>query len=76
MASFICKCGKRLSNTESPNDIQLRVYTDSEWDSILEHDTIETWKISQPKNDVWRCPTCERVYVFQNSKLVRTYVIE
>lgn len=76
MASYICKCGNRLSNALTPNDVELRVYTDSEWDSILENDFIETWKIPLPKNDVWRCPLCERVYVFQNSKLIRTYVLE
>ena len=76
MANFICKCGNRLSNVQNPNDVELRVYTDSEWDSILENDTIETWKIPLPQNDVWRCPLCERVYVFQKSKLIRTYIPE
>ena len=76
MASFICKCGNRLSNAQNPNDIELRVYTDSEWDSILESDTIETWRIPLPQNDVWRCSLCERAYVFHKSKLIRTYILE
>lgn len=32
MARMTCTCGNQLSNHESPNDIQLRVYTDKEWD--------------------------------------------
>jgi hypothetical protein len=65
MARMDCKCGETLSNTMVPNDIQLRVYTDKEWDKILEQDTIESWKFPLPTYDVWRCPKCERIYVFK-----------
>ena len=68
MAKIICKCGCLLSNSESPNDIQLRVYTDKEWDNILERDCINTWMIPLPKKDVWRCPICKRIYVFEEGK--------
>ena len=64
MARMDCICGEYLSNTMVPNDIELHVYTDREWDAILENDTIETWKIPLPTYDVWRCPKCERIYVF------------
>lgn len=67
MARMACKCGTILSNSETPNDIQLRVYLDREWDAILEKDTIETWKIPLPAYDVWKCPTCGRIYVFSDS---------
>lgn len=40
MARMTCTCGNQLSNHESPNDIQLRVYTDKEWDKICDCDTI------------------------------------
>ena len=59
-----CTCGEYLSNSATPNDVELWVYTDREWDAILENDTIETWKIPLPTHDVWRCPKCERIYVF------------
>lgn len=65
IAKMECKCGETLSNTMAPNDIQLRVYTDKEWDKILESDTIESWKIPLPTYDVWKCPKCERVYIFK-----------
>ena len=77
-----CICGEYLSNSEAPNDIQLRVYTDWEWDAILENDTIETWKIPLPTHDVWRCPKCERIYVFGkpdkdgNSPAIKIYRLE
>jgi len=78
MARIQCKCGKVLSNSEAPNDIQLRVYTDKEWDSILESDLIETWKIPLPTHDVWKCPNCERIYVFNSNsdKSVQIYALE
>ncbi len=64
MSRMDCKCGETLSNTAAPNDIQLRVYTDKEWDDILNCDSIEPWKIPLPKYDVWKCPKCGRIYVF------------
>ena len=36
MARMTCTCGAELSNHEAPNDIQLRVYTDREWDEIFD----------------------------------------
>ena len=56
MEKMNCKCGYLLSTTQTPNDIQLRVYTDKEWDVILNCDSIEPWKLPLPKYDVWKCP--------------------
>lgn len=67
MAKMICKCGYLLSNSDAPNDVQLRVYTDKEWDSILSSEEINTWMIPLPKYDVWRCPSCKRIYVFEDN---------
>lgn len=64
MARFQCKCGEILFNSMAPNDIELRVYTDKEWDSIINQDTIDPINIPDPKYQVWRCPKCERLYVF------------
>jgi hypothetical protein len=74
MANYYCKCGDRLTNQLAPNDIQLRVYTDMEWDKILEQDIIESWKFPRPTYDVWRCPRCERVYVFEKNHVIKYYV--
>ena len=78
MARMECKCGEVLSNSMAPNDIQLRVYTDKEWDSILAKDTIKTWKIPLPTYDVWKCPKCERIYVFKEEldAAVKIYSLE
>ncbi|MCL1791548.1 MAG: hypothetical protein FWG40_09435 [Peptococcaceae bacterium] len=78
MSRMSCKCGNVLSNSLIPNDIELRVYTDKEWDAILEADTIETWKIPLPKYDVWKCPACERLYFFEDGseKAIKVYVLE
>ncbi|WP_242939896.1 hypothetical protein [Ruminococcus flavefaciens] len=67
MAKIICKCGFLLSNSEAPNDIQLRVYTDKEWDDIINYEEINPWMIPLPKYDVWRCPKCKRIFVFEDN---------
>jgi len=78
MARMNCICGEVLSNSAAPNDVQLRVYTDREWDKILDTETIETWKIPTPKYDVWRCPKCERIYIFKegSDSAVKIYALE
>lgn len=78
MARFLCKCGETLSTVVSPNNIELIVYTDEEWDNILNQDNIDPLSIPQPKYDVWRCPKCERVYVFseENDKPIKIYTLE
>lgn len=68
MARMTCKCGAELSNQEAPNDIQLRVYTDREWDEICNCDSIQPWMISEPRYDVWRCPVCKRLYVYDDGE--------
>jgi hypothetical protein len=76
MARLLCKCGETLSNTQAPNDIELRVYTDREWDEIIQHDSIDPLTIPFPKHEVWRCPKCERIHVFDGDKVIKRYVLE
>lgn len=77
MAGFLCRCGKILSNTQAPNDIQLRVYTDREWDEIINHEVIDPITMQRPKYDVWRCQKCERVYVFnKDGSVKKVYALE
>lgn len=67
MARMICACGTELSNHEAPNDIELVVYTDIEWNKICNCDSIQPWMIPTPKYEVWRCPVCKRIYVYEDS---------
>lgn len=76
MAKMICKCGYLLSTTQVPNDIELRVYTDKEWDDILDCETIIPWLLPDPQHDVWMCPECKRVYVFEWNDVIMRYVLE
>ncbi|EBF5850523.1 hypothetical protein HZU95_002883 [Listeria monocytogenes] len=73
---FQCKCGEILSNSMSPNDIELRVYTDKEWDELTNLGMIDSVDIPFPKLDVWRCPVCKRLYVFDGDKLKYQYALE
>ena len=68
MARMTCTCGAELSNHQAPNDIELIVYTDREWAKICDCDSIQPWMIPQPKYDVWRCPFCQKIYVYEDDK--------
>ena len=78
MAKMDCNCGHILSTVEVPNDVQLWVYTDKEWDGIMSDEVLIPWQIPLPKYDVWMCPECKRVYVFENGNNipVMKYVLE
>lgn len=78
MARMTCRCGKVLSNSQVPNDIELVVYTDKEWDKICDCDSIEPWMIPLPRYNVWRCPDCKRIYVYEgsNPKALMVYKLE
>ena len=78
MAKMTCKCGTKLSNQEAPNDVQLRVYTDREWEDIFNCDSIYPWLIPLPQYDVWRCPKCKRIIVYKRDDCtpIMTYCLE
>ncbi|RCW40852.1 hypothetical protein DFP97_1297 [Paenibacillus prosopidis] len=71
---YQCYCGTRLSNVLVPNDTQLRVYTDFEWEEVLNNDLVED--IPLPKYDVWRCTNCKRIIFFDGLKVEMVYKLE
>lgn len=76
MARMMCKCGETLSTVQVPNEIELFVYTDFEMDEINAMEINDPLDIPDPEREVWRCPHCERIYVFDGNKVIRTYVLE
>ena len=71
---FLCRCGNPLSNSSTPNDIEYMVYSDREWSDFEEKGWIYFLDVPDPKYDVWRCPDCDRIYLFgENNKLVKVY---
>lgn len=66
MARITCSCGAVLSNGLFPNDIQLRVYTNEEWEKIFDCESINPWMIPLPQYEVWRCSICRSIYVYGN----------
>ncbi len=78
MAKMTCKCGKNLNNQSVPNNIELIVYSDYEWDEICKDDVIHPWLIPSPKYEVWRCPECKRIYVYDppNNIPIMVYSLE
>lgn len=59
-----CKCGNLMITSAIPNDVELHVYTDREWDDIINMGVTDTLDIPHPKKEVWRCSQCGRIYVF------------
>lgn len=78
MARIRCRCGAELNNQEVPNEIQLRMYTDNEWDKIFDCESINPWMIPLPQYDVWKCPKCQRLYFYEegNDNPVKVYCLE
>jgi len=77
MARYTCKCGETMSNTLAPNDIQYRIYSDKEWDDIINIGEMDSIDLPFPSVDVWRCPKCERLYVFnEEGRVIKQYVLE
>lgn len=68
MAKMTCTCGAELNNQEAPNDIELVVYTDKEWSKICDCESIQPWIIPLPQYEVWRCPSCKSIYVYEYGK--------
>lgn len=78
MARMTCICGAKLDNHDAPNDVELRVYTDKEWEDIFDGESIQPWMIPLPKYNVWRCPACKRIYVYEkgNDSPIMVYCLE
>ncbi|NPC93240.1 hypothetical protein HOO54_13605 [Bacillus sp. WMMC1349] len=78
MARMQCKCGNHLSTVDAPNDVQLHIYTDKEWDVIINMaDYLDPLSIPDPNKEVWRCIHCDRIYVFNEDNTVnKVYVVE
>lgn len=76
MARFPCRCGKTPSNSSAPNDIELKAFTDVEWDDIINLGMIDSIDLPNPSHDVWRCPACGRIYVFEDISVIAVYALE
>ncbi len=78
MAILFCKCGNPLSNGNVPNDIELHVYTDREWEDKINIGIINSVEIPRPKNAVWKCPKCERLNFWDENfeRVIKIYSIE
>ncbi|MDR6884015.1 hypothetical protein [Bacillus sp. 3255] len=77
MANFRCSCGKVLSNSVSPNEVQLVIFSDGEWENIQEKvkEGADIFDF-EPQFDVWRCPFCENIYYFKGKELIKSYVLK
>lgn len=75
LAGYRCSCGFVISNVDSPNDIELLLFSEREWEDFYDRN-LNVKDIPNTQNDVWRCPECERLYFFERSKMILCYKIE
>ena len=62
-------------NGLTPNDINVWCYTDRRLDEIMADDSVSTLKLADLYDyEVWVCPCCKRLYVFENSERDRNRV--
>lgn len=76
MARFECVCGNVLSNSLSPNEVELHVYTDYEWENIINTESLDPITIPKPKYDVWNCKKCDRLYFFKDDRVFKIYRVD
>jgi len=75
LARIGCKCGELLCNSLVPNNIQYWVYSDKKIDKICEKDSIKVKKLITIEDyEVWLCPKCKRLYVFENGEATTKFV--
>ena len=75
MANLNCKCNYRLNNSTAPDLVTWRVYSENEWQDIVKRGIIHYDTLPDFTIDVWRCPKCERFYVFEGTKVFKYYVL-
>jgi hypothetical protein len=77
MAKIRCKCGTVLWNGECPNDIQYWVYSDHKMEVIFENEIIDVTKLPEIADyEVWLCPDCKRLYLFQDGDNKVKYIYQ
>lgn len=67
MSRMKCKCGESLSNSNNP-EIEYEVFSNEEWINVLDRidEGEELINISGNKLEFWKCPSCKRLYFFEN----------
>ncbi|BBH18781.1 hypothetical protein Back11_01260 [Paenibacillus baekrokdamisoli] len=77
MAGMKCVCGNTMSTVVSPNETELIIFTQKEWEEITEGTKhgLNVFDI-EPRQAVWRCRACSRLYFFEDNKVVKRYVLE
>ncbi len=82
MARVTCRCGRVLWNGRIPNDIEFTVFSDARICEIEDHppdfcsDPLYFLSdlLERADYEVWRCPACKRLYMFENGAEQVRYV--
>lgn len=66
MARILCLCGETLSNSESPNDIEIYCFPDRQFFELTESGQTDFENIADvdPEITIWKCPSCGRLLLF------------
>ena len=79
MGKWICPCGQLMHDHDAPDENLYRVFSDVTWNEVetdangnlnfFEDIPVQTY-------DVYRCPTCGRLMVFEDGNTFKSYVPE
>jgi hypothetical protein len=61
---FLCECGNQIADQGYPNDIGLRIVSDTAIDSLEKDDQINAGAFCDASSRALRCQACGRLYVF------------
>ena len=77
MAHWRCKCGNIMNDIVDPNPYGFVVYSERDWENGLEladENNMLHWQdFPDPTFEVYRCPECGRLMVFDDSNRYVSY---
>lgn len=76
MAKLYCKCGELLSTSNVPNEVELHVFSDKTWVDVFEQEKLDPAELPYTEYVVWKCDSCQRLYLFEGDKVKKIYKVE
>ena len=80
MSKWRCKCGYNMNDHDAPNKHGFLVYSEYDWDKAIDTCDYEGkihWQdFPDPTYDVYKCPGCGRLMVFNKFDQYEFYQLE
>lgn len=64
MLNIQCMCGESMWDNHIPNELEYRIYSDKQMDSIIQNDAVDSMDLCMMADyKAWKCPKCSRIYL-------------